>query len=291
MWILVTFLLPETYGPVILRKHAKQKEKLTGKRFVSVLDQDNTKTSFAQVFGQGLTRPWVLLFREPIVLISSIYLAILYATIYMFLPAFSIVYEQHRGWNAGAGGLAFLGVIVGLLIGLAYTIFDELHRYRHIASPSPEDRLPPAKIGALAIPIGLFGFAWTNAPSVHWSASIILSSIFGFGLLPVFTLIIEYCVQSYAIYASSVIAAGAILRSLIGAAFPLFTNQMFANLGLHWAASIPAFLTVACIPFPFVMHKYGASIRQKCKYAHQAAVALDRMQGKTQDSDEAESDS
>jgi hypothetical protein len=94
----------------------------------------------------------------------------------------------------------------------------------------------------------------------------------------VFISCITYLLDSYTIYAASVLAAGAMLRALFGATFPLFTDQMFHNLGIHWASSIPAFLTVACLPFPFVMYKYGAALRMKCKYAQEAAVLMERMQ-------------
>jgi len=48
-------------------------------------------------------------------------------------------------------------------------------------------------------------------------------------------------------------------------------------LGIHWASSIPAFLTLACLPFPFVFYKYGESIRLKCKYAAQAAEFMQQI--------------
>ena len=36
------------------------------------------------------------------------------------LQAYPIVYQQGRGWNAGVGGLPFLSIAVGMLIGCAY---------------------------------------------------------------------------------------------------------------------------------------------------------------------------
>ena len=42
---------------------------------------------------------------------------------------------------------------------------------------------------------------------------------------------------------------------------------MYEDLGVHWASSIPAFLAVACVPFPFLFYKYGPAIRRKCKYS------------------------
>lgn len=92
------------------------------------------------------------------------------------------------------------------------------------------------------------------------------------------TLTLHNRMDSYTIYAASVLAATAMLRSFFGAAFPLFVSQMYAALGIHWASSVPAFLTLVMLPFPFVLYKYGAAIRMKCKYAQDAAAAMARMQ-------------
>ena len=277
VWIVGIFLLPETYGPRLLQKTAKRLSKNSGEYYISVLEMNSGGTELSQVFGKALKRPWVLLFREPIVLIASVFMSILYGTIYMSLGAFPIVYQQGRGWNEGTGGLAFLGLAVGMLIGLLYTIHDNKRYCKLGKGALPEARMPPGIIGAIALPIGMFAFAWTNFPSIHWSASIILSAPFGFGTVLVFIACLNYLLDAYTIYAASVLAAGAMLRAFVGAAFPLFTPQMFKNLGIHWASSIPAFLTVACLPFPFLIYKYGPTIRMKCKYAREAAVLISRM--------------
>ncbi|KAL2155509.1 hypothetical protein VTH82DRAFT_251 [Thermothelomyces myriococcoides] len=277
VWISGSFLLPETYGPVILQKKARALTRETGHKHITILEAQTKSVSPAEIFSRTLKRPWILLFFEPIVLISSIYLAILYGIIYMFLGAFPFVYQNVRGWNAGIGGLAFLGLSVGMLIGLIYCLMDN-RRYKKLGKhATPESRLPPAILGALTLPASMFAFAWTNGPNIHWSASIILSAPFGFGCVPVFLGVLNYIVDAYTIYAASAIAAGVMLRSLFATAFPLFVQRMYLDLGIHWASSIPAFLTVACMPFPFVAYKYGATIRMKCKYAHEAAVALAKI--------------
>lgn len=76
-----------------------------------------------------------------------------------------------------------------------------------------------------------------------------------------------------------------VLRSLFGAAFPLFTTQMYSALGIHWASSIPAFLALACVPAPFLFYKYGAAIRKKCKYAAQSDAFMRKMQAQMQQGD------
>lgn len=82
------------------------------------------------------------------------------------------------------------------------------------------------------------------------------------------------------VFAASALAASSVLRSLFGAAFPLFTTYMYENLGVHWASSIPAFLALACVPFPALFYKYGDRIRAKCKYASEAAAVLAKMRAK-----------
>ncbi len=52
---------------------------------------------------------------------------------------------------------------------------------------------------------------------------------------------------------------------------------MYENLGIHWASSIPAFLALACLPFPFLFYKYGEGIRMKCKFSSEAAKVLEYM--------------
>ena len=132
-------------------------------------------------------------------------------------------------------------------------------------------------IGSVCIPIGLFIFAWTNYPSIHWIVSIIFTAPFGFGMVLVFLSIMNYLIDSYTIYAASVLAANSVLRSTFGAIFPLFTTYMYDNLGIHWASTIPAFLALACVPFPFLFYKYGPVIRKKCRYAREAAEVMAKI--------------
>ena len=132
-------------------------------------------------------------------------------------------------------------------------------------------------IASLALPIGLFWFAWTNSPSIHWMVSIAAGIPFGFGMVLVFLCVFNYLIDAYTIFAASVLAANSLLRSLFGFAFPLFTTQMFENLGIHWASSVPAFLALACVPFPFILYKKGLSIRKHCKYSAESEAFVQSL--------------
>ncbi|RMZ88040.1 hypothetical protein DV736_g4740, partial [Chaetothyriales sp. CBS 134916] len=273
--------IPETYAPTILARRAKTLSKKTGRKYISIVEKRQGKLTAKAAFSKALSRPWVLLFVEPIVLILTIYTAIIYGTLYMLFSAFPIVFQETRGWSQGVGGLAFCGVAVGIISGVIYNIFDN-KRYVRIEQDSggeapPEARLPPAILASFCIPIGIFWFAWTNYTSIPWIVCIIGSAIFGFGIVLMFLPVMNYLIDSYTIYAASVLAANSILRSLFGAIFPLFTTYMYNNLGIHWASSIPGFLALGCLPFPFLFWKYGHKIRMKCKYSAQAHEMMQQL--------------
>jgi hypothetical protein len=63
---------------------------------------------------------------------------------------------------------------------------------------------------------------------------------------------------------------------------------MYARLGIHWASSIPAFLALACVPFPFLFYKYGKQIRMKCKYAAESEAFMHKIRGQQQPEEEEE---
>lgn len=290
LWIVGTLFVPETYAPVLLRKRATELSKRTGKIYKTKIDIEKGEVSVMKTIKVALGRPWILLFVEPIVLILSIYLGIVYGTLYLLFGAFPIVFQIERGWSEGVGGLAFLGVAVGMVAAIAMGgilnkwYINAANRNGGIAPP--EARLYGCMIGAIAIPIGMFWFAWTSDPSIHYMSPITAGVPFGFGLTFIFLGITNYLIDAYTIFAASVLAANTVLRSLFGAAFPLFTRSMYDSLGTQWASSVPGFLALAMVPAPFVLYKYGAVIRSKCVYAAEADRAMAALREKAARSDD-----
>ncbi|KAL7422000.1 hypothetical protein Q5752_003772 [Cryptotrichosporon argae] len=283
MLVLSVLFVPETYAPTLLRRKAVKLQKQadeegTGEVFVSKFDV--VRKAKAEIVKTGLTRPFALLFRELIVACLAIYAAIIYGTLYLFFEAFPIVFEENRGWSLGVSGLSFLGIGVGLVVGTALTPLNGIY-YRRAAARAaargertpPEARLPLCCVGAVMLPVALFWFAWTSTPNVHWLVPIVASGFFGCGFLWIFTAMMMYIIDSYTIYAASALAANAVARSVFGAVFPLFATYMYTNLGLQWAGTLLAFLSLACMPMPFLFWKYGAFLRRKSKYAPSAPLA------------------
>ncbi|AFR97263.1 multidrug transporter [Cryptococcus neoformans C23] len=295
MTILSIIVVPETYAPTILRRRARSLQAAAlseGKEEYYIAKYDTVKKSKREVVLVGLCRPFEMLFTEVIVGCLSIYGALIYGILYLFFTAFPIVFQQTRGWTVGESGLSFLGMGVGLISGVILNPFLSSHFYSRSRSqlqshvtpsghththPPPEARLPVCCIGAILAPIGLFWFAWTSAPPVHWIVPIIACLPFGLAFLLIFTSMTNYLIDSYELYAASALAAQAVSRCIFGAIFPLFASQMYETLGLHWAGTLVAFFSLVCAPMPFLFHRYGSYLRRKSKYAPSIpSVALNK---------------
>lgn len=120
-----------------------------------------------------------------------IFSAILLGILYLFFGAFPLVFSRSHGFNLWQVGLTFLGMGVGLVIGVLtdpvwHRIRGNLTRGLEAetgveGASEPEFRLPPAILGSVLVPAGIFMFGWTTYPSVHWIVPIIGSAIFGTG--------------------------------------------------------------------------------------------------------------
>lgn len=190
VWLAGVLMVPETYAPVLLKRRAAAISRITGKTYRSKIEAERGPWRLRQALTVSLSRPWALLFREPIVAFLSLYMAVIYGTLYLLFGAYPIVYQQERGWSPGVAGLPFAGVAIGMLASIAYNIFVENPRFLSILDragcSAPEDRLPPSMVGAISLPIGLFWFAWTNSPSLPWAASAAAGIPFGFAMVLVF---------------------------------------------------------------------------------------------------------
>ena len=115
---LVTFLVPETYHPVLLRNKARKLRKDTGderwKAPIEVMDR-----SIAQTILRSVYRPFLLLTLEPMCLNLCLFSAILLGILYLFFGAFNIVFANNHDFELWQIGLSFLGILIGMLVGIA----------------------------------------------------------------------------------------------------------------------------------------------------------------------------
>lgn len=263
--------IPETYGRVILQRRAAHLRRTTQNwAFHSWLDEH--QPTLREIMQKYVLRPVKMLFLEPILLLFTIYLALVYGIMYLFLEAYPISFQEIRGWkNVGVAALPFLGILVGVIIGAAMIIVITRTRFARKMEENgkvvPEERLVPMMIASILLPIGLFWFGWTSKPSISWVPQVIAGVPIGIGILVIFMQGVNYLIDVYMMFANSAIAANTLIRSGAGAAFPLFAVQMYHGLGVNWASSLLGFISVAMIPIPFLFFFYGSKIRASSRFS------------------------
>jgi hypothetical protein len=118
MLALVTFCVPETYHPVLLRNKARRlRAETRDERWhapIEVMDRSITQTIIRSIY-----RPFLLLALEPMCLNLCLFSAILLGVLYLFFGAFNIVFMNNHGFELWQVGLSFLGIFVGMIVGLA----------------------------------------------------------------------------------------------------------------------------------------------------------------------------
>jgi MFS family permease len=261
--------LPETLPAVILTHKAQRLREIPGNEYIKSPAEASDR-SLRRIFAVALTRPWKLLI-DPISLLVAIYYAVVYTLLYMLFSIYPIVFQQHRGWNAGVGELPLIGTIVGACLGgiaLFLESFRTQKRNKEHRKAVPEDRLPAGMVGGVMFAASIFWFAWTaEYDSIHWVVPTVAGVFLAMSILLIFVAFINYIIDSYLIYAASAVAANTVLRSACAAASPLFTNYMFDSLGIGGACSLIGGVAMLLMPIPFVFYKYGAEIRARSRFA------------------------
>ena len=265
--IVMGLILRESYAVIILEKKVKRLQRETDNpNLRSKLDHGLTPT---KAFSTAIVRPLKMLLFSPIVLILSTFMAIIYGYLYLLFTTITIVFEGEYGFSQGTVGLTYLGLGVGMFLGLGIfgSLSDRMLKSRAGSGQTkPEYRLPLLFPGSIVIPIGLFLYGWSAQYQTHWIVPIIGTSGVGMGLIGTFMPIQTYLVDAFERYAASAIAAATIWRSIMGALLPLAGLPMYAKLGLGWGNSLLGFIAVALLPVPILLTRYGERIRTNPRF-------------------------
>ena len=83
-----------------------------------------------------------------------------------------------------------------------------------------------------------------------------------------------YLIDTYMMYAASALAANTIVRSAVGAAFPLFTVQMFDNVSASAPPISQPTLTIVLVPLDLTA---GDQLGVHAHWSHHAADGADPL--------------
>ncbi|KAN0085682.1 Major facilitator superfamily domain containing protein [Tylopilus felleus] len=262
--ILVVLVMSETRSSVILIQIARSRRNLTG-NINHKAKAEIDKESLWNLIKTSCTRPLYFLLTEPIVQSFSYVVCLQFRDVsaYWHARAITPMFQTIYGFNVQQAGYVYISTSIGATIGFFANIYhEELYR-RHFKRRQQEARLYIVCVAALCLPIGMFIFAWTASPRIHWIVPIVGLSVFMSGVMVIFQVTLLYLADCYDTYASSAQAGQSLSRNMMALAFPLFTHKMFATMTYKWALTLFAILALVMAPTPFVLFFYGPSIRAR----------------------------
>ncbi|OKL61513.1 hypothetical protein UA08_03102 [Talaromyces atroroseus] len=217
-----------------------------------------------------LIRPTKLFIFSPIVLVISVYVALIFGLLYLLFATFSMVFECQYGFRTGVSGLAYLGLGVGELLGLFIfgILSDRLMKAKMAADrvkvPKPEYRLVLMMWFPPVIGPGLFMYGWSAYYKVQWIVPILGTFIVGFGSFFVIMPSQLYLVDLFGSEAAaSALGASILLRSLFGTFLPLAESHIYSVLNYGWGNTLLGFLALAFAPVPILLYRYGEGLRSR----------------------------
>lgn len=258
----------ETHPNTLLERKAGHLRRITGNPHLrSKLNRGFTKQ---QIIVAAFARPTKLLMFSPIVLVMSIYVALIFGLLYLLFATFSMVFEGQYGFSTGISGLAYLGLGTGELVGLftfgilSDRILKAKMAANNVQEPKPEYRLVLMMWFPPVIGPGLFIYGWAAYYQVHWMVPIFGTFIVGFGAFFVIMPSQLYLVDLFGSEAAaSALGANILLRSMFGAFLPLAGSQMYSALNYGWGNTLLGLLALAFAPVPILFYRYGEWLRNR----------------------------
>ncbi|KAJ3570415.1 hypothetical protein NP233_g4421 [Leucocoprinus birnbaumii] len=264
--ILIPFILHETRSTIVITKIAQRLRKKTGdKRYRARVEDEGV--NLKKLIWISCTRPVWLMISEPIVASFSLWFGFAWGVNYCMIESIGTVFTTLHDFNSGQVGLVFLSMIVAPMLGFG-TNFIQEHLYKkYFPTRGPEARLYLAMVAGVILPSAMFIYAWTAFPRIHWIAPIIGITVFIWGIFMIYTAVFSYLADCYGPFASSALAGQSLARNITALSFPLFTQQMYRQLGFPWANTLFAFIALLLMPIPFVLFRWGPAIRRGSKFS------------------------
>lgn len=269
--LLVLFFVRESYPPKVLVIRAATMRQVSGNWALSA-PLEQFEFNMHDILNRTVERPLFMLMVEPILLLICLYHGFIYGILYLCLAAVPFIFTTYYGWSGGNVYLPYIAMFIGsILLNISGIIYFEPRylraRKRAQLSVVPEERLRMMMMGGFSFSGGIFWLCWSGAYAVHWIVPCIGLGFLGFGLQGIFLSAMNYIIDSYTSMAASALSANMLVRSGMGAAFPLFADIMFRNLGAQWAGTLLGCLAALMIPMPFVFYKFGEGLRASSRYA------------------------
>lgn len=154
---------PETYHPLLLEWRAKHLRELTGDNRYQIGEHTTTK-SLGRRLLVNIYRPFLMTYTEPIILVFTFYLTIIYFVLFTFLNGYPAIFQETYGISKSLTYILWVALLVGDGLGLPLIpiIYSWAKKAAATGELTPEVCLWYGMLGgSIALPISLWWMAWT----------------------------------------------------------------------------------------------------------------------------------
>ncbi|GAB7338437.1 hypothetical protein MBLNU457_4725t1 [Dothideomycetes sp. NU457] len=270
VFVLALLFLPETSSPMIIQWRTHHLRKITGDD--SYTCELEAGDSLSSRLAQNLTRPAKFFTTELIVISLGLYLIVIYVVLFTFLNGFEYIFTDTYNLSPGITSLAFVGVTIGALISTAISpLISLVHRRISGQKDVPGSEVPelvliPAVVASPFFSISLFWLGWTNYPSISPWSGYLATVMFGYSIYAIFVSSYIYIINSYGTFSSSALGSITMARYLFSAGLLVAARPMYKGIGVHWSLTFQGCLGLVCLPFPFLLYRYGHVLRKKSDF-------------------------
>ena len=172
--------MPETYPREILRRRARQAG------VPHNLPKAQSGESLVEMSRLTVIQPVVMLFTDPITMLSVLYASFVFGTVFQWFIAVPPVLMMTHKFGLERVGLAFIAAIAGSVLATASSALIERIAYpREVKKTGKEVdieyRLMPAAVGSVLVTASLFWIGWTAKPDVSFVSPIAGTGVFVWG--------------------------------------------------------------------------------------------------------------
>lgn len=209
---------------------------------------------------------------EPAVLSLGGFLVLLYIILFSSLSGFDYIFKRRYNLNDFEEGACFASIALGATA-FSFTspaLYSWTRRHTGFidhASVTPEFRLWPAMLTSPLLPISLFWLGWTDYSWISIYSGLGACFCFGIVLNAMYVSSYEYIIDSYGEKASIALASVTMMRYLIAGGMVMAARPMYEGIGVHWTMTLLGCVATILVPAPYVLFKYGKSLREKSSFA------------------------
>lgn len=126
--------------------------------------------------------------------------------------------------------------------------------------------MPLAITGGILLPFAVLAYGWIAQFKLPVALLLLSVALMGSTLLMTMVPLSAYVVDACGVYSASALTGVIVTRCLAGTFLPLAAGPMAEKLGHGWAFTLFSLLSLALVPIPIFVFRYGEKWRQRSEF-------------------------